>query len=179
MKAADIMTANVVTIDRWTSIAEAARVMQWNHVRALIVNRDSEEDAYGIITQTDIIIAIADMRNSETTYVAEVMTKPCIVVNPDLAVEHIIKLFAKAKIHFAPVIKEKLLGIVSLSDILTKSDLAEGEARSWRKCDRITPSEGKSTRPIVEDFTELYLDASAENEWESNDDYIYENWCSG
>lgn len=166
MKAADIMTANVVTIDRWMSIAEAASVMQWNNVRALIVNRDSEEDAYGIITQTDIARAIADARNSETTHVAEVMTKPCIVVNPDLAVEHIIKLFAKAKIHFAPVIQNKLLGIISVTDILTKTN-------------DLSAIEGKSTLPKIENFTELYLDTLQEIEGESDEDSIYENWCSG
>jgi predicted transcriptional regulator len=166
MKAADIMTANVVTIDRWMSIAEAARVMQWNNVRALIVNRDSEEDAYGIITQTDIVRATADAKNSETTYVAEVMTKPCIVVNPDLAVKHIIKLFAKAKIHFAPVIQGKLLGILSVTDILTKTN-------------DLSLIEDKLTLPKIENFTEFYPNTSQESKEESNDDYIYENWCSG
>ena len=166
MKAADIMTTNVVTIDSWMSIAEAARVMQWNHVRALIVNRDSEKDAYGIITQTDIAKAIANMQNPDMTNVGEVMTKPCIVVNPDLAVEHIIKLFAKAKIHFAPVIQNKLLGIVSITDIITKS---EG----------LTSKEEKSNLPKIENFTQLYSDAPQESEEELNEDYIYENWCSG
>ena len=80
--------------------------------------RASDKDAYGIITATDISQAVANAKNPEQTHVCEVMTKPCIVVNPDLAVEHIAKLFTRAKIRIAPVIKDKLLGIVSLTDIL-------------------------------------------------------------
>ena len=49
------------------------------------------------------------------------MTKPCIVVNPDLSVEHVARLFAQYHIRRAPVIKEKLLGIVSVSDILHRA----------------------------------------------------------
>jgi predicted transcriptional regulator len=49
------------------------------------------------------------------------MTKPCIVVNPDLGVEYIARLFANNHIHKAPVIQEKLLGIVSTSDILRRA----------------------------------------------------------
>ena len=38
------------------------------------------------------------------------MTKPCIVVNPDLGVEYVARLFANARIRRAPVIKGELLG---------------------------------------------------------------------
>lgn len=119
MKAADIMSTNLVTIDSLATVEAAARLMKQHRVKALIVNRTSPDDAYGIITQTDISQLLAESKDPKKTYVYEIMTKPCIVVNPDLAVEHIAKLFTKAKIRVAPVIRDKLLGIVSLSDILT------------------------------------------------------------
>lgn len=122
MKAADIMTTKVITINSSATLTEAAKVMKHHNLKSLIVERSSEDDAYGIITATDIAKAIAQERDPDTTHVCEVMTKPCIVVNPDLAIEHIARLFARAKIRIAPVIKDRLLGVVSITDILSKTN---------------------------------------------------------
>ena len=53
--------------------------------------------------------------------ICEIMTKPCIVVNPDLSVEYVARLFANHHLHRAPVIKKKLLGIVSVTDIMRQT----------------------------------------------------------
>ena len=94
------------------------------------------------------------------------MTKPCIVVNPDLAVEYVAKLFARAKIHVAPVIKDKLLGIISLTDISSKTNCLTSIQAT------LNPQQQK-------DLLELSLNESRENQWEIESDSIYENWCSG
>ena len=57
--------------------------------------------------------------------VYEIMTKPCITVNPDLGVEYVARLFANTRIRRAPVIEGKLQGIISISDILKKGDFVE------------------------------------------------------
>ena len=53
------------------------------------------------------------------------MTKPCIVVTPELGVEYVARLFANTKIRRAPVVQGRLLGVISISDILRKSDFVE------------------------------------------------------
>ena len=53
------------------------------------------------------------------------MTKSYIVVNPELGVEYVARLFANTRIRCAPVIKGKLLGVISITDILSKSDFVE------------------------------------------------------
>lgn len=169
MKASDIMSTKVISIDGLATITEAARVMKHHQIRALIVDRISDDDAYGMITVTDISQAVASGRDPQTTYVCEVMTKPCIVVNPDLAVEYIAKLFARAKIRVAPVIKGKLLGIVSLSDILTNAEPQAKEPKQKR---------AKLSFPL-DTIAELPLDETIDREWQSELDFIYENWCSG
>ena len=159
MKAADIMTTELITISSFRTIAEAAKVMKEHNLRALIVERTSEEDAYSIITASDIAKAVAQGQNPKETYVCAVMTKPCIVVNPDLAVEHIANLFTRAQIRIAPVIKDKLLGIVSLTDILTKTDC-------------LTSQQHK-------ELVEFSLNESIDDKWQIESESIYENWCSG
>lgn len=61
---------------------QATKAMKQHKAKTLIVDRASPEDAYGIITQTDIAKAIANATDPATTCVCEVMTQPCIVVNP-------------------------------------------------------------------------------------------------
>lgn len=46
-------------------------------------------------------------------------------MNPDLAVEYVARLFAQTGIDRAPVIQGDLIGIISMTDILAKSDFLE------------------------------------------------------
>jgi CBS domain-containing protein len=126
MKAADIMTKEVVTIRGSATVAEAIALMKKKGLRALIVERRHDQDAYGLVTETDIVYNVAAYgKDPKQVRVYEIMTKPCIVVNPDLGVEYVARLFANTGIRRAPVIKGELLGIISVTDILTKGDFVE------------------------------------------------------
>jgi len=126
MKAKDIMTAGVVTIRGSATVAEATKIMNDMCLRALIVDRRHDADAYGIVTETDIIYKVAAYgKDPNAVRVYEIMNKPCIVVNPDLGVEYVARLFANTGIRRAPVIEGTLVGIISITDILSKSDFIE------------------------------------------------------
>jgi CBS domain-containing protein len=126
MKAVDIMTTNVVTIRGADTVAQAITLMKDKGLRALIVDRRYDGDAYGIVTEADIIYkVVAHGKDPRTVRVYEVMTKPCIVINPNLAIEYVARLFANTGIRRAPVIQDALLGIISITDILTKGNLVE------------------------------------------------------
>jgi CBS domain-containing protein len=126
MNAADIMTKEVITIKGSATVAEAVTLMKTHNLRALIVERRTNEDAYGIVTETDVVYKVAAFgTDPKTMRVYEIMTKPCIVVNPELSVEYVARLFAQTRIRRAPVIKGDLLGIISVTDILNKGDFVE------------------------------------------------------
>ena len=126
MKAADIMTRDVVTIRGSATVAEAVKLMKEKGLRALIVEPRYEADPYGIVSETDIIYKVAAFgHDPKAMRVYEIMTKPCVVVNPELGVEYVARLFAQTRIRRAPVIKGSLLGVISISDILRKSDFVE------------------------------------------------------
>lgn len=123
LKARDIMTSRVITVQSVATVAEALELMRKNKVHELVVERSGPDDAYGIITDEDIVYnVIAEGEDPAAVQVHEVMMKPCVVVNPDLGVAFVAKLFANVGIRCAPVIQEKLLGIISVSDILHKSN---------------------------------------------------------
>lgn len=126
MKVADIMTREVVTIRNSATVAEAAKLMQQRRVHALIVPPSYELDAYGIVTIDDVVgKVIAWGRNAKRVRVFEIMTKPCIVLNPDLGVEYAAQLLTQSHLHSAPVIQSALLGILSVTDILARSSALE------------------------------------------------------
>lgn len=126
LKAVDIMTKDVVTIRGSATVAEAVQLMKTRGWRSLIVERRHPQDAYGIISESDIVHkVIAYGKDPTQVRVYEIMTKPCIVVNPDLGVEYVARLFADHKLHRAPVIQGELLGIISVSDIINKSKFVE------------------------------------------------------
>lgn len=131
MQAEEIMTRNVVTIHGSATVADAVQLMKDRQLRGLIVEPRHEQDPYGIITETDIIYKVAAFgHDPKTMRVYEIMVKPCVVVNPELGVEYVARLFAQTHIRRAPVIQGKtLLGIISISDILFKSDFVEKPKR--------------------------------------------------
>lgn len=126
LQAADVMTKDVATIRSSATVAEAVKLMRARDWRALIVDRRHEQDAYGIISESDIVYkVIAYGKDPNKIRVYEVMTKPCISVNPNLGLEYVARLFANYHLHRAPVIQGELLGIISLTDILAHSNFLE------------------------------------------------------
>jgi CBS domain-containing protein len=126
MKARDIMTQDVATIRGSATVDEAVRLMRLKEIRALIVETRDEEDAYGIVTEADIAYkVVAYGKDPKQVRVYEIMTKPCIVVNPDLSVEYVARLFAHTGILRAPVIQGGLLGVISVTDIVKKGDFLD------------------------------------------------------
>ncbi len=130
IKAKEIMTKDVVTISGSATVAEAVKLMKDKAIRAVIVERRNNDDPYGIITETDIVYKVAAFgHDPKKMRVYEIMTKPCITVNPELGVEYVARLFANTRTRRAPVIKGELLGIISISDILRKGDFVEQPKR--------------------------------------------------
>jgi predicted transcriptional regulator len=134
------------------------------------------------------------------------MTKPCIVVNPDLGVEYVARLFTNFGIRCAPVIKDELLGIISFTDILTKSDFVEKSQeaileteiqQAVKNARAICADKGHSDREckeawyLVEELPaeaahqqakkleKTALEQYLEEYPETQESLIYQNWCSG
>lgn len=129
MKVADIMSKKVITIRGFATVTNAVKLMRDNGLSSLIVDRLDESDSYGIITETDIIYKVAAKGlNPDEIRVCEIMTKPCIVVNPDLNIKSVAQLFANTGIRRAPIIRDKLLGIISITDLLQRSNFVEQPA---------------------------------------------------
>jgi CBS domain-containing protein len=127
--AGDIMQVEIATILGDLSVAEAARQMLFEGVRSLIVEPRSASDPLAIITYSDIVNRVlAHKQDPEQITVDAVMTKPLITVPPNMPVEYIARLFRQHRIGHVPVVEgDKLIGIVSMTDLVTEIIAENGE----------------------------------------------------
>ncbi len=118
----DIMTKPVVVVRSSATVENAIWLMRTKRVRSLIVEEAYEQGPYGIITERDIVYnVIAKGRSPHFVRIDQIMRRPCICMPIDVTLQEAAQIFSETGTHRAPVIEDdKLLGIVSLTDILMK-----------------------------------------------------------
>lgn len=117
LKIEDAMVKEVITIDEKSTIKEAADVMNRFEIGCLIATRNGK--AVGILTERDLLKrVVSQTKNPRKTKVETVMSKPLIVVEPDMDLEEAAKLMFKLKIKKLPVVESgRLVGLVTLTDL--------------------------------------------------------------
>jgi len=139
MKASDVMTRNVITVERETSVADVIRLMLENNVSGLPVLDDGK--VVGILTEGDLL------RRSETgtekqrprwlemlmgpgrmageyvrthgRKVEAIMTTNLITVTGDTPLDEVVGLMERRRIKRVPVVEgDALVGVVSRLDLL-------------------------------------------------------------
>jgi len=120
LRAQDIMTPDPQVVSPQGTAADAIHLMRAKRIRSLIVDREDDTDAYGIITYSDLVNKVFARRlDPAKVSIAEITTKPLVVINPNLRVEYVAQLFAKTGISHAPVFSEhKLIGVISKTDLV-------------------------------------------------------------
>lgn len=119
MLVSEIMTKDVLMIDREETVRKAAKLMSEMKVMSLIVTE--EGDAVGILTESDILDrVIAVDKDPDILKVKRVMSAPLIVIEPDASIELAIDTMVENNIKKLPVVtaENKLVGIVTVTDIL-------------------------------------------------------------
>ena len=120
LRAQDIMTPAPEIITCEGTAADAIRIMRAKRIRSLIIDREDDNDAYGIVTYDDLVKKVfARKLDPAEVLICDIATKPLIVVNPNLRVEFVAQLFAKTGISHAPIFSEhKLIGVISKTDLV-------------------------------------------------------------
>lgn len=115
----DVMTRGVITISQDASVEEAMKTMVERHVSSIIVQKNSDDDVYGIVTRKDIISRVFSRGDDvKKLKVADVMSKPVMTITPQMGAVAAAKLMDKTNVRRFPVVEnEKLIGIISNSDI--------------------------------------------------------------
>ncbi len=122
MRCREIMTRELRTAARETSLREAAAMMRDGDVGAVPVVEDGR--LIGIVTDRDMVVrCIADGKGASTP-VGEAMTTEIFSVRPDDFVFEAVRLMGDKQIRRIPVISEdgKLAGIISMADVALETE---------------------------------------------------------
>jgi len=130
MRVGDLATREVVEIGPGRSLFEAARVMAEHRVGAAIVVDDRE--MVGIVTERDVLGAVARRADLDVTRVEDSMTADVVSVGPDWAVYEATAEMAAHHIRHV-VVREgsRILGVLSVRDVLLAGQRVELTSGSW------------------------------------------------
>ncbi|SKA00178.1 CBS domain-containing protein [Selenihalanaerobacter shriftii] len=129
MEITNVMTNNVSTLERNSTVREAAEIMHNLNVGAIPVCEGSKP--IGIITDRDIAIRNTVSDGNAETPVEKIMTNNLVYGTPDMTAKDAAELMASNQIRRLPVVdNDNLVGIVSLGDLAvqSKSDMEAGKA---------------------------------------------------
>ncbi|PKM95546.1 MAG: CBS domain-containing protein [Firmicutes bacterium HGW-Firmicutes-1] len=117
MKAQEIMTTEVVSVDKKTSIRDAAMKMAESDVGSVVVN--DNKSLVGIITDRDIAIrGVAENSDLNNVTCGDVMSKNVVTATSNTDMEKVIDLMSEHQIKRIPIVdNNNVVGMVSLRDI--------------------------------------------------------------
>ena len=116
MRVSEIMTNAAVIDAADDTLAEAARKMWKQQTGSLLVTEG--DDLVGIITERDILKAVATGTPLDDARISEVMTKDVVTVGPGTSLREAAKIMADRWIRHLPVLDGgKLVGIISQRDL--------------------------------------------------------------
>ena len=120
MKIKEIMRP-VRTIEKNSTVREAAKIMAKNRIGSLIVVEGKK--IIGIMTERDILTKItAEGKSSERIYVKDIMTAKVLTIAPDKFIDDAVHIMILNNIKKLPVVDgNELVGIVTSTDIVANS----------------------------------------------------------
>jgi len=115
----DIMKKSVTTIDAYATLKDALRVMKQKNLKSLIVDKNSPSDAYGIITNSQILQKIlAEDGDIELLNVYDVYKKPAFFVSSKIDVKYAARTMMEHNIKRVVVTdNNELQGVLSVTDL--------------------------------------------------------------
>lgn len=121
----DVMEKDVLSIDGMASAKEAATMMRSSKVAELLVAKRNEDDAWGIVTISDLVKHIVvPGRDPSNVLVFEMMTKPAVTVPAEMDIRYAIRMIQRIGVHRAPVQHAgDIVGMVTLSGLILNNEL--------------------------------------------------------
>lgn len=144
LTARDIMTENVITIKKESSIEDLSEILLKNKISGVPVV-DGDGKIEGVVTEADIIVQDTDLhfpryfklldaiiyldslnrfrdslKKHLATKVEDIMVSKVLTISPETTISDIAELMLRQKINRLPVVdeKDKVIGIVTRADIV-------------------------------------------------------------
>ena len=123
MKVGTLCSSEMISVDLTDTLVEAAQKMARNHVGALAVLEEGE--LVGIISEADLVTAIAEDASLARTPVDEYMTEGAVTVTPGDDAGIAARRMVEHRIGHLPVLDhDSVIGMVSKGDLLAVGAVA-------------------------------------------------------
>ena len=118
-------TRSVETVSPDTSVLDASRIMNDQHIGSLVVV-GAEGGLVGIVTERDFLRrVIAEKCDPEQTRVSEIMTRAILTCTPDTKLDVVRATMRERRVRHMPIIEsDRLVGMISIGDL----NFAESQA---------------------------------------------------
>jgi CBS domain-containing protein len=117
---ADLMTQDVVTVAPEDTLGEAAAKMTEKGIGAVVVSDFGR--MIGILSERDIMRAVADRIHSSEARVREWMTADPVTLTRDASPQEAAKIMLENRFRHIPIVEdEHTVGIVSIRDVARRS----------------------------------------------------------
>jgi len=117
IKVGDVMARNFISVKPETSVLAAVNLMVKKRVGSLIIQEKGL--LKGILTEKDIMWALSKKADLSDVKVSDICIRKITTIRPSADIYHAVKLMKKSKYRRLPVvIKKKVIGILTLKDIL-------------------------------------------------------------
>ncbi len=123
VRVGDVMTASPRVIDGLASVREAIEVMRAENLGALIIDKRHEADEYGMVGMHEIAEQVIGIdRSVDRTSVYEIMSKPVLTVDKQMAIKYALRLLTRFRLTRALVVEHgSMVGIVTLGDMVLRA----------------------------------------------------------
>jgi CBS domain-containing protein len=113
----EIMRTDVLEVEMAATLQEAAQSMRERKISSLAVTE--KDRLVGIMTERDIVTAVADGADSEVAHVRDYMTPNPVSAGADMTIEEATQTMLEHGFRHLPVVDDdqRLVGIVSLRDL--------------------------------------------------------------
>lgn len=150
----DVMAERVVSITPKSSVQEAAKTMAEERTSSVLVIEN--EKLCGIITEKDMVGRVVAKGLPHHLPAKEIMTKNPIVISPSAYYYDAISLIFSEEIKHLPVVEDgKVMGMVTLSDLLRKKN--ESVMTTIKKIQHADESELSEVKEAVYSLIDLFL----------------------
>ncbi|HEX5493786.1 MAG TPA: CBS domain-containing protein [Mycobacteriales bacterium] len=117
MQVADVMTSVRVSGSPSGTLRDAAARM-WEQQTGSLLVMDGDH-LLGIVTERDVVRAVAQGGNVDTATVGEIMTPDVFTVPPDMALYEAARLMVSRWVRHLPVVdSDEVVGVLSLRDLV-------------------------------------------------------------
>jgi len=118
LRARDIMSTNVISVQKDAPILEAVKLLVENNISGLPVVEDDMTLA-GILSEKDVVELFYDSEQAEDKMVNDYMTYPAVHFEENHALLNVCDFLVKNIFRRVPITSDgKLVGIISVKDIL-------------------------------------------------------------